>query len=247
MAQERTYRNQVYHKRLKSFNIAVKETDLHIHAPGRMDDMAKELVLEYRRYVETYIEMNPGFETTLVPWQMPGPAPGIIVDMVEAGRLAGVGPMAAIAGAMAEYVGRNLLSQTDEVIVENGGDVFIKCNDPLTVGVFAGKSPLSLRIGFRIDPAHKPIAVCTSSGTVGHSMSLGRADAVCVVSESCALADAAATAIGNKVRMAEDIQTAIEFGRSIKNVQGILIVLDDKLGMWGDLEIIPLAEKKVEF
>ena len=104
-----------------------------------------------------------------------------------------------------------------------------------------------MHIGLRIDSGPKPLAVCTSSGTVGHSLSLGRADAVSVVSESCTLADAAATAIGNQVRSKKDIQNAVEFGQKIEGVLGILIILGDKLGMWGDLEIISLAEKKVEF
>ena len=244
MVQKRTYRNQVSHDTMHSFNIAVKETDLCIHALQRMDDLAKDLVLQYRAFVEAYIKIHPEFGTTLVPWRMQGPAPKIIADMAKAGERSGVGPMAAIAGAISEYVGRDLLAHTDEVIVENGGDVFIKCNEPVSVGVYAGKSPLSLRIGLRVDSSHKPLAVCTSSGTVGHSLSLGRTDAVSIVSESCALADAAATAIGNQVHTKADIQAAIEYGQNIEGVQGILIILDDELGMWGDLDIIPLQGKK---
>jgi len=244
MYQQRTYRNQVYQDTMQSFNISVKETDLCIHAPQRMDALAKELVLQYRAFIEAYIKIHPEFETTLVPWRMQGPAPKIIADMVKAGKRSGVGPMAAIAGAISEYVGRDLLAHTDEVIVENGGDVFIKCNQPVSVGVYAGKSPLSLHIGFGVDSSHKPIAVCTSSGTVGHSLSMGQADAVSIVSESCALADAAATAIGNQVRTKADIQAAIEYGQNIEGVQGILIILDDKLGMWGDIDIIPVQGKK---
>ena len=119
-----------------------------------------------------------------------------MADMVKAGKNAGVGPMAAVAGAIAEHVGLGLLKSTNHVIVENGGDIFIKTDAPLTVGIFAGKSSLSLRIGIRLSGGPKPMAVCTSSGTVGHSLSLGRADAVCVAADSCAIADAAATAIG---------------------------------------------------
>ena len=113
--------------------------------------------------------------------------------MIRAGTVAGVGPMAAIAGAIAENVGRGLLEFADQVIVENGGDVFIKTRRPVTVGIYAGSSPLSMQIGMRLDSKKAPLAVCTSSGTLGHSLSLGRADAVCAVADSCALADAAAT------------------------------------------------------
>ena len=162
-----------------------------------------------------------------------------------------VGPMAAVAGALAERVGRDLLARTDEIIVENGGDIFIKTLHPLTVAVFAGRSPLSLKIGLDIEPANRPMAVCTSSGSVGHSLSKGLADAVCVLSRSCALADAAATAIGNRVRNQKDIQPAIDWGRAVAGVEGILVIMGEKMGMWGRVRLKPLrvgpTEKKVEF
>ena len=152
--------------------------------------------------------------------------------------------MAAVAGAMAECVGRDLLAFSRQVIVENGGDLFLKAAPPVVTGIFAGASPLSMKIGLRIDNARDGMGVCTSSGTVGHSLSRGTADAVCVVSRSCALADAAATAIGNRVRCADDIQHAIRFGRSIDGVLGIVIVIGEKLGAWGAVELVPLAGKK---
>jgi ApbE superfamily uncharacterized protein (UPF0280 family) len=98
-----------------------------------------------------------------------------------------------------------------------------------------------------MDAGEQPMAVCTSSGTVGHSLSMGKADAVCIVSASCPVADAAATAVGNHVLTAADIHKAIEFGKKIKGVDGIIVIIKDKIGMWGDLEIVPLQEKKVEF
>jgi ApbE superfamily uncharacterized protein (UPF0280 family) len=164
--------------------------------------------------------------------------------MALAGQRAGVGPMAAVAGAIAEWVGRALLSENEEVIVENGGDIFLKTGRPVTVGVFAGRSPLNMKIGLRVDSGSKPAAVCTSSGTFGHSLSRGSADAVCVQSASCALADAVATAAGNRVRTAGDITSAIDFVKSIDPLGGILIVKDDTVGMWGDLKVVPLAGKK---
>jgi hypothetical protein len=163
--------------------------------------------------------------------------------MVKAGENATVGPMAAIAGAVAERAGLGLLKSTDEVIVENGGDVFIKTATPLTVGIFAGQSPLSLRIGIRVSGGPRPMGVCTSSGTVGHSLSLGKADAVCVVAESCAIADAAATAIGNLVQSIADIEFAIAKGKCIDKIRGIIIIVGEKMGIWGDLEVVPLKGK----
>lgn len=246
--EERTYRNQLYGEKMPaSFRVVVKETDLFIRAGKNLKDVARESILRHRGYLENYIRRHAEFATTLAPWKAGGPAPAIVRDMVHAGQMAGVGPMAAVAGAVAEYVGRDLLERTGQIIVENGGDLFIRSLDPVTIGIFANKSPLSLRIGLQIVGRDHPVAVCTSSGTVGHSLSLGKADAVCIVSTSCPLADAAATSVGNHVSSTADINKAIEIGKDIKGVEGIIIIIDDKIGMWGDLEIVALREKKVEF
>ena len=240
MNQERTYRNLVNTEKLFTFRVVVKETDLLVHAEKKLENETRELVLEHRGYVEAYIKAHPDFAAALTPWRLCGPAASIVVDMVKAGENVGVGPMAAIAGAVAEHTGLGLLKSTDHVIVENGGDVFIKSNTPLTVGIFAGNSPLSLRIGIRVNGGPKPIAVCTSSGTVGHSLSLGKADAVCVVADSCSIADAAATYIGNQVQSIRDIQSGIAKGRDIEKIRGIIIIVGEKIGMWGDMEVVPL-------
>ena len=238
--QERIYRSLLPKGRLVSFRVAVKETDLFVHADKPLEDITRELILQYRGYIEEYIQQHPEFAKTLQPWPSGGPAPRIVKEMMSAGEKAGVGPMAAVAGAMAEHVGTELLLRSEEIVVENGGDVFIKTKDPVTVGIFAGSSPLSLRIGLRIDCAHQPMAACTSSGTVGHSLSLGKADAVSVISASCSLADAAATAIGNLIQSQDDIQQALDKGKQIEGVNGLVIIIGDAIGMWGDLEIVPL-------
>jgi len=243
MYPERTYRNLVSTEKLATFQVVVKETDLLVHAGKKLEHETRELVLEHRGYVEAYIKAHPDFAAALTPWRLDGPAPTIVVDMVKAGENAGVGPMAAIAGAVAEHAGLGLLKSTDHVIVENGGDVFIKTDTPLTVGIFAGKSPLSLRIGIRLSGGPKPMAVCTSSGTVGHSLSFGQADAVCVVADSCAIADAAATAIGNQIQSIADIGYAIGQGKGIENIRGIIIIVGEKMGIWGDLEVVPMQGK----
>jgi hypothetical protein len=242
MYQERTYRNLIDIRELSPYRVVVKETDLMVYTRTKLVDETKELVLEQRGYVEAFIKSHAEFAGTLVPWQLNGPAPAIITDMIKAGSNAGVGPMAAVAGAIAEQVGLGLLRLTDQVIVENGGDVFIKTNSTLTIGIFAGKSPLSLRIGIRLKHKSKPLAVCTSSGTVGHSLSLGKADAVCVVAGSCSIADAAATSIGNLVGSPADIEDAISAGRKMDALIGIVIIVGDKVGMWGDLEMVSLKD-----
>jgi hypothetical protein len=240
----RTYRHPVQSDNLVSFSVTVKETDLFILADQPLEKVTLESVLRHRGYLERFIARHPDFAASLVPWPYAAPMPEIVRDMIDAGENAGVGPMAAVAGAAAERVGNDLLLHSKEVIIENGGDVFIKTRHPVTVGIFAGKSPLSLKIGLKVHSENHSIAVCTSSGTVGHSLSFGRADAVSVVSASCPLADAAATAIGNRVRSRSDIARGIEFGKKIRGVEGVLIIIGDRIGVWGELELVPLKGKK---
>jgi ApbE superfamily uncharacterized protein (UPF0280 family) len=156
---------------------------------------------------------------------------------MEAARKAGVGPMAAVAGAIAENIGRELLTFSPEIIVENGGDIYLKSLKKRIVGIFAGNSPLTGKIGLEINAKDTPLGICTSSGTVGHSLSYGKADAVVVLSRSATLADAAATAIGNRVSKAGDINDAIEFGKGIDDLKGLLIIKDDHIGVWGEVKL----------
>ena len=149
--QKRSYRNLVLKDNLVNFRVTVKETDLFVQALKPLEDATRELILEKRGYIENYIKRYPEFARTLKPWRVQGPEPMIINDMALAGEKAGVGPMAAVAGAIAEHVGSGLLKHSDEVVVENGGDVFLKLDNPVTIGIFAGDSPLSLRLGLRIE------------------------------------------------------------------------------------------------
>jgi ApbE superfamily uncharacterized protein (UPF0280 family) len=236
----RTYRSLVSNKKLVSFRVAVRETDLFVRADRTLERETRDAVLKQRLPLERYVEEHPGFVHTMVPWPQDELAPPIVKSMIAASQKAAVGPMASVAGAIAEYVGRDLLKLSHNVIVENGGDIFIQTDFPLSAAIFAGKSPLSGKIGIQIDSPGHPVAVCTSSGTLGHSLSLGRADAAVVISESAALADAAATAIGNKVSTKGDIEPAIGVGKGIEGVLGIVVILHDEIGFWGNVNIVRL-------
>jgi ApbE superfamily uncharacterized protein (UPF0280 family) len=237
---DRTYRSLVSNNKLQDFRVVVKETDLLIRAQIPLQDEARDLVLEHRMHLERYIEDHPHFVDRLTPCARDRLAPPIVQTMIEASRKAGVGPMGAVAGAVAEFVGRDLLRWSEEVIIENGGDIFIRTTFPVTVAIFAGQSPLSCKVGVHIDSPETPIGVCTSSGTVGHSLSFGRADAVLVISESVALADAAATAIGNVISNKTDIASGIHLGEKIPDVLGIVVILDDQMGLWGNVKLVKL-------
>jgi len=239
--QPRTYRHHIESSSLAAFTVAVKETDLYIRAASNLQRKARRLVLKYRTQLERYISQNPDFQTSLKPLSMPETASRIIKEMIEAGQKANVGPMASVAGAIAEFVGTELLEFSSEIIVENGGDIFLKANSPKVVGIYAGESPLSGKIGLAIDPQETPLGVCTSSGTVGHSLSFGGADAVVTIARSATLADAAATAIGNLVQKPADINKAIETGRNISGVMGIVIIIGGDIGVWGSVKLCEIA------
>jgi hypothetical protein len=240
MYEPRTYRDWVSDKNLVSFSAAVKETDLHIRARRDLTAEALAATQRYRADLESYIKSHPIFLTTLKPFEVEQDAPPIVKETADATREVGVGPMAAVAGAIAERVGKELLPYSDDVIVENGGDIFLKTSKERFIGVYAGESKFTKKIAFSILPEETPLGVCTSSGTVGHSLSFGYADAVIVFSPSTALADAAATAIGNRVRIAEDIPEALEFAQSIKGLRGVAIIKGDNMGLWGQIRLAPV-------
>ncbi len=223
------------------FNVTVKETDLYIRASKNLKSKALRLVTKYREALEGYIERHSSFLTSLEPVTVGDNAPQMVKAMAESARKAGVGPMAAVAGAIAEFVGIELLAFSPEIIVENGGDIFLKSLRKRIVGIYAGESFLTSKIGLEIEAGQTPLGICTSSGTVGHSLSFGKADAVVVLSPSTPLADAASTAIGNLIRQPQDIPNGIELAKSIEGIKGLLIIKDDKMGIWGEVKICQIS------
>jgi ApbE superfamily uncharacterized protein (UPF0280 family) len=239
--QPRTYRHWIDVKDLVSFTVTEKETDLFIRAASYLQRKARRLVLKYRQQLEKYIEEHPDFQTSLEPLKVPRSAPAIVREMAAAGMKAGVGPMAAVAGAVAEAVGKGLLEFSPEIIVENGGDIFLKTLRKRVVGIYAGTSPLTGKIGLEIRPPDTPLGVCTSSGTVGHSLSYGRADAVVVLAASASLADAAATAICNRVRQPGDIAPALDFSLGIDGLRGVVIIIGNDIGVQGEVRLCEIS------
>ena len=240
MYEKRTYRNLVKTDDLIKFEVIVKETDLLVRAERDLTKETRESILKYRYQLETYIAMNPEFQKSLIPLKGDSDVPEIVREMIRTSQLAHVGPMAAVAGAMAESVSKDLLKLSKEVIVENGGDIYLSTSKERTIGIYAGDSPLSLKIGIVIRPEETPLGICTSSGTVGHSFSFGKADAVCILSRSAALADAAASAVGNIIQEKKDIELGLERGKEIEGVSGTLIIVGEKMGVWGNIKLIQL-------
>ena len=241
MYEPRTYQHWIKDEGLISFNVVVKETDLYIRASSNLHRKAYKLVLKYRAILEEYIRLNPAFLTSLEPLTVNEDAPRIVKEMIKSTSQVGVGPMASVAGAIAEFVGNELLPLSPEIIIENGGDIFLKSLRERTIGIHAGKSPLTGKIGLEIRGEDTPLGIGTSSGTVGHSLSYGKADAVIVLSKSATLADAAATAIGNLIVQPEDIPNGLEVAKGIEGIKGVVIIKDDKMGLWGEVKTCPTS------
>ena len=236
----RTYRNWVEDKDLVSFAVRFKESDLFIRADKPLHSQARQSLRNQRKLIQDYIRSNPEFAVSLKPYSIKDEAVDIIQEMVEASSAAGVGPMAAVAGAIAEYVGKDLLKTSSEVIVENGGDIFLKTKKIRKVGIFAGKSCYSGKLALEIRPAKDSWGICTSSGTVGPSLSFGQADAAVVICNSAALADAWATRLGNEVKSASDIDKTLKLVKSIPEIKGAVIIVGDKIGVSGEVKLIKL-------
>ena len=236
MYEKRVYRDKMQADGLVYYRVVEYETDLLIASETDQTDLMRRQVHETRKILENYGEAVPEFFTALEPIPVLQCDPTMNKRMKTAAAAVGVGPMAAVAGAVYASVGGALLKQSKEVIVENGGDLFIKTDKIRRVAIEAGRSAFK-DLALKIKPAAHPIGICTSSGTVGHSLSFGRADAATVISEDVYLSDAAATALGNRVRTHEDMAGAIEWIKGIAGIKGVLIIVDNRMGAWGEIEL----------
>ncbi|MFO7570068.1 MAG: UPF0280 family protein [Smithellaceae bacterium] len=236
--EERTYRSLINKENLVSYKVKIAESDLFISTDTDMAGRAEKSLIHHRHALEAYIKTHPSFQTSLLPVSADPLAPPIVREMISKSTHCGVGPMASVAGAVSQFVGLDLMDRTDNLIIENGGDIYLKAKKPLTVGIYAGESALSYKINLIVKPEETPLGICTSSATVGPSLSFGRADAVCVLSKSATLADAAASAIGNRVKSKKDIKKSLDYGINIPGVLGIVVILGNDMGAIGEVELV---------
>lgn len=235
----RSYRTRMNPRDLVRFDVAVKETDLAIFADRDFSREALAAVGRLRGDLEGYAERHEGFRQALSPLAPRRDAPEVVRRMCEAARLWNVGPMAAVAGAFAQMVGEDLLRYVDEVIVENGGDIFVATQKTRNIAIFAGEhSPFEDKITVRVRPSAGIRGVCTSSGTVGPSLSFGSADAVTAFAQSAAQADAAATAIANRIGSPRDLATVVEAEKKRGALMALVVVIEDKMAVFGDIELV---------
>ena len=236
---ERTYRSRMKAENLVRFDVRVYETDLCILAEKDLTKLALAKVVDLRNDLTRYADVHEDFYGSLAPLEAADGAPEVVGRMCRAAAAWEVGPMAAVAGTFAEMVGEALLEKSAEVIVENGGDIFIAARRPREVEIYSGAgSPWAGRLSVRIAPESGIRGVCTSSGTIGHSFSRGKADAVAAFAESAAFADAAATAVGNRVKSAADVERIVDEEKRRGALKGLVIVAGPTMGAFGEVEFV---------
>lgn len=241
---DRTYRKQFSDNILKPFSVSYKETDLWIGTDAgsyssSMQQYALDIVRQMRADMDAYLETDPQYRTSLVPYNPRSEAPLIFRFMSEASARTGIGPMSAVAGAFDKLVADALCQRfgCTDVVVENGGDIYAKVSHDLDISVFAGQSPLSEKVGIHIPESAFPLGICTSSGTIGPSLSFGRADAMMIVCKDVLLADSYATAMANRIKTVEDLQPVIDLCAANSDILGALAVKDDRMAICGEFEL----------
>lgn len=239
MYQERTYRARHTARGLLQYQVVIEETDLWISADRDMRVEIAQWIRELRSQIMEAELRFPGFLRSLEPLDTQGENT-LAGKMLSASSKAGVGPMAAVAGSVAQAVGELLCHSgcSRNICIENGGDIYMDSDEERTVLIYAGMSPLSEKVGIKIRKDQFPLGICTSAGTVGHSLSFGKADAAVILAKDAALADAVATAAGNHLKTPGDIQSTLNFVQSIPSITGCVLIIGDQLGAWGDIELV---------
>lgn len=225
----------------KRFQVVLEQTDLMVTAEADLSGPMLDLVRSLRGELKNYILTRPGFRESLVPYPVEDDAPEIVREMARAAALVNVGPMAAVAGAMAQLVAQGFAAKSENIIVENGGDIYMRSTRPRTVALL-GDPESGARLGLALSPRDFPVSLCASSASIGHSLSLGRGELVVVRSRSAALADAAATALANLIDTADDLDLMLARAGKLAahGVEGVFAQAGGRLGVWGKMELVAL-------
>lgn len=252
MYEPRLYRGEMNRDRFRFFRVIYHESDLMVGVPHHryhsdMEGCAERELIRLRQVLLDYSQKDPRFISSLDPLDILTPdgkesgsdnqiAKEVLI-MLSCGKKTGTGPMASVAGLFARQVGREIIESFGEmeVVVENGGDLYLLNERDLVAVIHAGESDLSDKMAFVVPPGEW--GICTSSGTMGHSFSQGRADAVMVISPSAPLADAWATSIANRVNGPDDIEQVLEDLSTISEIIAIAIIAGNQVGVRGELQV----------
>jgi len=242
MYEERFYRNYLNKENFFSCRVMVNEADVVIYSSRPLDNCAQEIIQKYYNQVAEIVEKYPAFATSLSPLEIEAKYP-LVKEMLAVSQLLDIGPLATVAGAIAEFSGRELLKQTPQLIVENGGDIFLAKKGPIFIQPLVVTHNSLSRVVLVLEERDYPLGICSSSSTFGHSLSLGQADLVTVVSRSAILSDGLSTRLANMVKAPCDIKKALAYGRRFEGIEGIYIVKDSQIGLWGNMKISSVSHE----
>jgi ApbE superfamily uncharacterized protein (UPF0280 family) len=210
--------------------------DTHLKVYGREYDLITGVLVAERKKLETYILRHPEFKNALSPIDLLPEAPEIAKKMIRASAATGLGPMASVAGTLAQLgVEAAREAGCNEAIVENGGDMYVMSPTPVTIGIYAGENSVGAQLAFHLTPEELPLAICSSSSKMGHSLSLGDCELATVIAKDAALADSVATLTCNSISHERDVELVLDKVGQIEGIRGILVVKNSKIGLWGNL------------
>ncbi len=247
MYQQRKYRDKKNDERFTYFRVQEKETDLWIGITPRfyqswLPGHVARYIIRSRREIETYMLTDPAFFTRHVPLDdVPGDK-AIIHQMAEAGKKAGVGPMAAVAGAISGSVAKDITGMfpSAELVIENGGDIAAVFASSLVVRLETDNHGLLGETGILLHGGLSPCGICSSSGKFGHSFSYGKADLVSVVCKVPALADAWATSLCNIIRSDTDLKKVDQIISVHTDIIACIALANDNMLVYGDIDLLQL-------
>jgi len=231
------YRIRVDSKGRFGWKVKYKYSDLFIVSDNDISLKITPLLFDFYRIIEKFIEIHPSFAKTFNPYKPCSDFPDIIAKMCTQSAVFNVGPMASVAGAVCEFLAGELSENNSYLAIENGGDIYIKSSKDITAGLFLKNKYFKDSLKIKIKKNMLPCGIASSSGTLGHSLSLGKADLGVVVCKSAILADSAATAVCNMVNTKEDIEKTINHFKYFKEIEGLVVIKDDKIGLYGSIEL----------
>lgn len=227
---------------IRRMNICVGQTDMDVVADENLRETIYEYVVEARAIIEEKISMDSFFALTYDSYKPENRDHPLIRSMCEASVLAGVGPMASVAGAVADYTICHLVENgCCYAVLDNGGDIAMISDRDVVVRVFSGNDSVD-GIGMAVGPFDGVLSICSSSGKIGHSVSFGDADVCTVVSSDPVLADACATAMGNRISDGDDLSEALERTCEVKGVRGCFASINGLVASCGDIPEFVILE-----
>lgn len=224
-----------------AFQVVVEESDLFIVGRADFRTEVADVLGTLRAGLKNYILFHPEFRTALSPVDVPEDAPAMVRSMARAARICNVGPMAAVAGAVAQAVADHFQPLSPDFLVENGGDLYIHSTRERLAALLA--QPVDgARLALRLSPGDFPVALCGSSARIGPSVSFGAADLVTVKARDGALADAAATTLGNLAQSARHLPLVVARAQELEGVLGVFAQVEGAMAVWGDMELVALED-----